>query len=341
MTTEIDLIEEVARIYDYNKIPNPEYIQFSRPEALSFRENFQERVRQIVVNLGFREIYANSLLPQQVAEVFASKDDLVYTQNPLSVDTAVMRPSLAPGFIRAAAFNFNRDADGVAFFEIGNVFKKSENGTYHKGIKEETNLLLGCGGKTRIESWNQKSTPFSVFDVKGAIDQLLRDLRIDQKITPVRESDDKLIYYSGDDIIGELMVLPGNQKKIFDTNVELFCAEISLTKIQKLTEEVEALKYRPVPKFPGVDFDLAIVVDQQVDAGDLMVLIRQTGGQLLKNVHVFDLFEGKSIGDGKKSIAFRLKFIDESKTLTIKDVDSIIGKIVKRLEKSFEATLRS
>ena len=122
VTTEIDLIEEVARIFDYNKIPNPDYIKFSRPEALSFRENFQERVRQIVVNLGFQEIYANSLLPQHVAELFANQEDLVSTQNPLSVDTAVMRPSLAPGFIRAAAFNFNRDADGVAFFEIGNVF---------------------------------------------------------------------------------------------------------------------------------------------------------------------------------------------------------------------------
>lgn len=341
VTTEIDLIEEVARIFDYNKIPNPDYIKFSRPEALSFRENFQERVRQIVVNLGFQEIYANSLLPQYVAELFANQEDLVSTQNPLSVDTAVMRPSLAPGFIRAAAFNFNRDADGVAFFEIGNVFKKSENGTYHKGIKEETNLLLGCGGKSRIESWNQKSAQYSVFDVKGSINQLLKDLKIDQKITMVNESDNKLTYYAADDIIGELMVLPGNQKKVFDTNVELFCAEISLTKIQRLAEEAEALKYHPVPKFPGVDFDLAIVVNQQVDAGDLMLLIRQTSGQLLKNIHVFDLFEGKSIGDGKKSIAFRLKFIDESKTLTIKDVDSIISRIVKRLEKSFEATLRS
>ena len=341
VTTEIDLIEEVARIFDYNKIPNPDYIKFSRPEALSFRENFQERVRQIVVNLGFQEIYANSLLPQHVAELFANQEDLVSTQNPLSVDTAVMRPSLAPGFIRAAAFNFNRDADGVAFFEIGNVFKKSENGTYHKGIKEETNLLLGCGGKSRIESWNQKSAQFSVFDVKGSINQLLKDLKIDQKITMFNESDNKLTYYAGNDIIGELMVLPGNQKKVFDTNFELFCAEISLTKIQRLAEEVKALKYHPVPKFPGVDFDLAIVVNQQVDAGDLMLLIRQTSGPLLKSIHVFDLFEGKSIGDGKKSIAFRLKFIDESKTLTIKDVDSIISRIVKRLEKSFEATLRS
>ena len=341
VTTEIDLIEEVARIFDYNKIPNPDYIKFSRPEALSFRENFQERVRQIVVNLGFQEIYANSLLPQHVAELFANQEDLVSTQNPLSVDTAVMRPSLAPGFIRAAAFNFNRDVDGVAFFEIGNVFKKSENGTYHKGIKEETNLLLGCGGKSRIESWNQKSAQFSVFDVKGSINQLLKDLKIDQKITMFNESDNKLTYYAGNDIIGELMVLPGNQKKVFDTNFELFCAEISLTKIQRLAEEVKALKYHPVPKFPGVDFDLAIVVNQQVDAGDLMLLIRQTSGPLLKSIHVFDLFEGKSIGDGKKSIAFRLKFIDESKTLTINDVDSIISRIVKRLEKSFEATLRS
>lgn len=96
VTTEIDLIEEVARIFDYNKIPNPDYIKFSRPEPLPFREQFHDRMRDLLVNLGYREIYANSLLPQREAELFAGEEDLIHTLNPISKDTAVMRPSLVP-----------------------------------------------------------------------------------------------------------------------------------------------------------------------------------------------------------------------------------------------------
>lgn len=341
VTTEIDLIEEVARIFDYNKIPNPEYIKFSRPEALSFRENFQERVRQLAAGLGFREIYANSLLPVQVAELFADPSDLIHTLNPISKDTAVMRPSLIPGFIRAAAYNFNRDANGVAFFEIGNVFTRSESGTYHKGVREETHILLGTGGKHTEQNWNRKEISYSVFDVKGAIDRLLSDLRVLEAVSTERVSDQKLIYKIGNDTIGELLVLPGNQKKVFDTNEALYCAELSLTRLQQAAENLEALKYSPVPRFPGVEFDLAMVVGSDVNAGDMIQIIRQSGGSMLKSISIFDLFEGKSIGTDKKSIAFRLKFVDESKTLTIKDVDSIIGKTVKRLEKQFGAQLRS
>ena len=341
VTTEIDLLEEVARIFDYNKIPNPEYIKFSRPEPLSFRENFQERVRHLAADMGFREIYANSLLPVQVAELFADPAELIPTLNPISKDTAVMRPSLIPGFIRAAAYNFNRDANSVAFFEIGNVFTRSETGTYHKGVREVTHILFGVGGKHTEQNWNRKEISYSVFDVKGAVDRLFSDLKLSDAVTTERVSDQKLVYKLDNQIIGELLVLPGNQKKIFDTNESLYCAELSLTHVQEAAEKLDALKYSPVPKFPGVEFDLAIVVDSNVDAGDMTNIIRQTGTSLLKSISIFDLFEGKSIGTDKKSIAFRLKFVDESKTLTIKDVDSIIGKTVKRLEKQFGAQLRS
>jgi len=341
VTTEIDLIEEVARIFDYNKIPNPDYIKFSRPEQLPFREQFQDRVRDLMVNLGYREIYANSLLPQREAELFASENKLIYTLNPISKDTAVMRPSLVPGFIRAAAFNFNRDAKGVKFFEIGNVFKKDDKGTFHAGIREETHILVGCGGENTSASWNRKPIQYSVFDIKGSIDRLLNDLRIAEKIKVETVDENKVVYTAGKDWVGEVMILPGNQKKIFDTNEALFCAEFSLTRLQRLAEKLDALKYTPVPKYPGVEFDLALIVDTATAAGDLMEVIRQNGTQRLTDIQVFDLFEGKSLGEGKKSIAFRLKFIDTSKTLTIKDVDSIIGKIVKRLNQEFGAELRS
>jgi phenylalanyl-tRNA synthetase beta chain len=341
VSAEIDLIEEVARIYDYNKIPNPEYIKFSRPETLSFTEQFQNRVRNLMVSLGYREIYANSLLAEKEASIFAEEAELIHTLNPISKDTAVMRPSLVPGFIRAAAFNFNRESKRVQFFEIGNVFKRSDKGTYHKGISEETHILFGCGGEATSASWNRNAISFSVFDIKGSLDRLLEDLRIAHLVTVESNDDTRLVYKNGSTVLGEVLVLPGNQKKLFDTNESLFCAEFSLTKLQGLVEALDALTYTPIPKFPGIEYDFALIVDQSVAAGDMIHVIRQYGTKKLNHIHVFDLFEGKALGEGKKSIAFRLNFVDDSKTLTIKDVDSIIGKIVNRLEQQFGAKLRS
>jgi phenylalanyl-tRNA synthetase beta chain len=341
VTTEIDLIEEIARIFDYNKIPNPDYIQFSRPEPLSFRETFQEKVKSTLVELGYREIYANSLLPEPIALIFAKKENLIYTLNPISRDTAVLRPSLIPGFIRSASFNFNRNAAGVAFFEIGNVFKKSEKGTYHKGIHEETHILIGVGGLHTDSSWNVESRKHSIFDVKGSVSQLLSDLRIYHLVREVSTSSDTIEYISGSTKIGELKVIAGDQKKLFDTTQPLYCAEFSLTKLQQLAEQIPPVKYSHIPKYPGIEFDLALQVNKSIPAGKIDEVIRSTAGKLLRDLKTFDVFVGKSIGESEKSIAFRLFFLDETKTLTIKDVDSIIGKTVKRLEREFQAKLRS
>ena len=116
VTQEIDLIEEVARIYDYNKIPNPDYIHIPRPEQLPFREQFLTRVREAARSLDYREIYANSLLHENVARQFAREEELIRTLNPISNDTAVLRPSLTPGLLRAAGYNFNRGARSIRFF---------------------------------------------------------------------------------------------------------------------------------------------------------------------------------------------------------------------------------
>lgn len=342
ITEEIDLIEEIVRIYDYNRIPNPEYIKFSRPESLPFSESFQERVREILVNSGYREIYASSLLPEAVAEQFADRDKLVFTLNPISRDTAVLRPSLIPGFIRSAAFNFNRDAKGVSFFEIGNVFQTVPGqGTYHDGVFEETRLLFGGGGTLYNKSWNRNAIEFDIFEVKATLERLFRDLRIWDQVREEITSGDKIHYYFGDVPIGEIQFIPGDQKKLFDTTQPLFCAEVSLTTIQSICEQVPPVTYQSVPKYPAIEFDLAVVVPSDVSAGLISSSIRKHAQPLLKSLSIFDLFEGKSIGEGNKSIAFRLIFQDDSKTLTIKDVDSIIGKVMRHLEKDFQAKLRS
>lgn len=341
VTAEIDLIEEVARIFDYNNIPNPEYIQFSRPEPLPFREQFQGRVRDLVKAMGFREIYANSLLPEHVATSFSDKGDLVFTLNPISKDTSVLRPTLVPGLLRAAAFNFNRSVESVRFFEMGNVFTKDAKGTYHPGIGEETRVLFGLGGLKQSASWNSEANSYTVFDVKSCVQTLFDSLRISSRLLFEKVSDTELSVLIDSTNVGNVVELTPAQRKSFDVDQPLFAAELSITKLQVIVEKLPPQTFIPISKYPGIDFDMAILVDKTVDAIDLEQMIRASAGKLLVTLGTFDVFEGKSLGDNKKSIGFRLRFMDETKTLTIKDVDSIISKVVKKLEKNFQAQLRS
>lgn len=341
VTEEIDLIEEVARIYDYNKIPNPDYIHIPRPEILPFREQFTSKIKDVVRSLDYREIYANSLLPVSLTEGLAQKEELIHTLNPISKDTAVLRPSLLPGLLKAASFNFNRGMRNVRFFEIGNTFRKGEPGTWHKGIIEETWLLMGAGGYSKEDFWTHKEEKYKIFDLKSSVEVLLNALRLDGKITIEKVSDDELAYMAGKEQIGSVIEVSKQQKQLHDIDLPVYAAYLSLTKLQRMAEALAPQTYKPVPKYPGVDFDLALQVESSVDAGDLEKTIRSVAGSKLRSLSTFDVFEGKSLGEGQKSIAFRLRFIDEMKTLTIKDVDGIIRKVVKKLETAYNAKLRS
>jgi phenylalanyl-tRNA synthetase beta chain len=337
---EIDLIEEVARIYDYNKIPSLDTIQIPRPEILPAREIFLKRIREIVKSLDYREIYANSLLPETQAAEFADQSNFVRTLNPITKDTAVLRPSLIPGLLRAAAFNFNRGAKNVRFFEIGNIFRYQAPGTYHKDILEETWIMLGTGGYAKDEFWSHAQEQYTFFDIKGSAEILLKSLRVDHLISTVKVSDTELAYYMSDKLVGRVLEIPARQKKNYDIELPIFTATFSLNLLLELCKTLPIQIYKPVPKFPGIDFDLALLVDSTVDAGDMESVIRTIAGPRLKSISVFDVFEGQSLGTGKKSLGFRMRFIDESKTLTIKDVDGIISKVLKNLDRSFNAKLR-
>jgi phenylalanyl-tRNA synthetase beta chain len=340
VTEEIDLIEEVIRIFDYNKIPNPDYIQIPRPEILPFSERFLTRVKQLVTHLGFREIYANSLLPEAVALAFAHQDELIPTLNPISKDTAVLRPVLIPGLLRAAAFNFNRGAKSVQFFETGNVFVRAAQGTYHEGIFEDTHIMIGMGGLRQESYWNRTEASYTLHDLKSVVQSLFQNLRIAELVTQSIQDDGSIAYSHKKEIIGTLAQVSHTQAVSFDLSIPVYAAEFSLNKLQALAESLSPLVFKTVPKFPGIDFDLALLVDASVASGDIEQEIRKYAGAQLVDLGVFDVFEGKSIPQGKKSLGFRMRFQDESRTLTIKDVDAIITRVVKRLEKQFEARLR-
>ncbi|MFO8029720.1 MAG: phenylalanine--tRNA ligase subunit beta [Cyclonatronaceae bacterium] len=341
---EIDLIEEVARIFDYNNIPDPERITIANPEPVPFDEQFREKVRQSAVNAGLREIYTNSLLPERFMDALGGREFVVPTLNPITKDQALLRTDLLYGFLRSAAYNFNRGASGVRFFEIGNIFRKDKNGgTWIEGFHEATHLHIGIAGHTHADHWKMPGRPFDLFDLKALVEAVLARLGI-REHTRWQLVDGHLALAAvqkGGSVIGRLTRVNEQWKKQTDVEADAYSAELDIGLLRDLAIRWRSRTYQRVSRFPSFEFDLALVVDKQVAAGNLAEAMFRVAGSRLVNVDVFDVFEGGSLEKHQKSIAFRLTFQDNSKTLTIKEVDPVIQKILKRLGDDFSAELRS
>ncbi|MEP0005187.1 MAG: phenylalanine--tRNA ligase subunit beta [Balneola sp.] len=338
---EVDLIEEVGRLFDYNKIGSKNQGIFVSTEPLTDWELLLSKTRDVGVQLGFKEIYSNSLISQKEALNFVSEEQMIETLNPLNKDMSTMRPSLMHGFLKSASYNFNRKAETIRFFEVGNVFLQSEDATYHDGINEQTHLLFGLSGLKNSEHWTGKATPFSIFDIKSEVNAFFTKLGLAGSIK-IKAIDENSLTYSFKKIeLGKVSAVAHTLLDVYDIEHQTYVAEFSLDKISEALAKHKAKSFTPIPKFPAFEFDFAVIVEQEVSAGDLMSSIKSNAGNTLKNIDIFDVFEGESIGEGNKSIAFRLNFIDPNKTLNIKEVEPIIQRVVKSLEKQFSAKLRS
>ncbi|MDZ7773723.1 MAG: phenylalanine--tRNA ligase subunit beta [Balneolaceae bacterium] len=338
---EVDLVEEVGRLYDYNNIEPPSHIRITPPQPLSEWEKLQSRASEVARALRYREIYTNSLMPEADARRLGDLDEMIHTLNPISQDMTTLRPSLLYGFLTSAAYNFNRKANSVRFFEVGHVFSGGE-GTWYPGVDEEVHLLMGLGGWKSIEHWNSEPEHYDFFDLKGDVEHMLRQMDVPQW-TAEADSGDRLHYRSGGQRLGTLFRIAPALLSDYEIERPCFAAEFSLEAIHEARRAAKPGEsaYRPVSIYPPFEFDFAVVVNASVAAGDLLEVIRMEAGESLRDLQVFDVFEGESIGEENKSLAFRLNFVDENKTLTIKDVEPIINKVLKELETRFSAQLRS
>ncbi len=337
---EVDLIEEVGRLFDYNNIPSPDHGIFVSSEPINAWEQLNQKIRNTCVQLGLREIYSNSLISEDHASLYGSLDDMISALHPLNKDNSTLRPSLLHGFLKSASYNFNRKRTGIRFFELGHVFNRDEEGTYYKGIKEEVYVMLGIGGLKHTDSWLQEATSYSIFDLKALVNAFFTKLNLLNYIS-VKEADENTLHYCWEDKkIGSLYIPNEKLKDAYDFEQEAFVAEISVTALAEMQQAVPPHTYKEVVKYPVFEFDLAVTVSQAVSAGDIMQSIKAQAGDQLFNIEIFDVFEGESIGEGNKSLAFRLNFLNPNKTLNIKEVEPIIKKVIKSLEKDFSAKLR-
>ena len=351
---EIDLIEEVARIYGYDNIPEPTHTPL--PSFLP-RPTPAERLRRATLALlngqDYRELYTNSLLSKTVAERFnhpmlasaVRTGPVVETLNPISREMTTMRPSLLPGMLDVMAFNQNHGQEALRFYEIGHVFHRTDREDVTvTGYAEHTSILIAASGPEAPVGWDRKPHTVDFFDLKGTVEALVEALRLpDVVMTPVYEATPLTAYHlavtSGGAHLGVVARLSDAVADTFDLKAPTYFAELDWTNTAALAAPHLERPYQTVSRHPLAVRDIAVAVRRDQAVGPMIETIEEAGRPLLRDVGVFDLYKGKNIDADKKSVAFSLRF-GADRTLTDTDVDERVAAIVEQLAQRYEAVLR-
>lgn len=352
---EVDVIEEIVRLFGFDNIPEPprSVVPNRSPRALP-EDRLRGAARALLSGTGFREIYTNSMLRRELAEQFnepvtageTAEGNVVETLNPISQEMAAMRPSLLPGGLQVMSFNRKHGRRLLRFFEFGHVYHRTDRrDTVVPGYAEHESLLMAVSGSAAVGGWDVDERLLDLFDLKGAVTTLLDSIRVpdlefepDYKQTPITSH--HLTIRSGNTRIGVIARLAENVAENFDLTDPVFVAEIDWHTVVALAAPHLERRYSAVSRYPVVERDLAVIVDREQPAGPMMRTIRTAAGELLQSVDIFDLYEGDHIGEGKKSIAFSLRF-SADRTLLDEEVDERVREAVKALEKHHGAGLRS
>jgi phenylalanyl-tRNA synthetase beta chain len=337
---EVDVIEEILRVFGYNNIKIPNKINASVSNS-SRTEEF--KIQNIIANqlcsLGFNEMMANSLTTSNYIAYSEQSDanETVTMLNPLSNDLSVMRQSMLFSALEAVSYNINRRNSDLKLFEFGKTYHSIE-GNY----TERKHLTVTMSGNATSENWNIAQKPSDFFLFKGHITAILSKFNIDTKVKTIPVSHDVFAegmgYAIGNEVIAEFGTIKKSVLKHFDIKQDVFFADVNWDVIQKYISN--KIKLVDIPKFPEVKRDLALLVNQSVTFEQLYQAAKQSEKVLLKNINLFDVYEGKNLPEGKKSYALSFVLQDTANTLTDVQIDAIMNKLQHTFETKFEAVLR-
>ncbi len=355
VTREVDVIEEVARLYGYDRIPAPAHV--SIPAHVPLAEPvpvLRARLRRSLAGLGFREIYTNSLLPEDTAGAFCpahqafggSDDGIAVTLNPVSQEMAALRASLLPGALAVAAYNQHHGQHSLLLFEVGHVFRQTARAdTLVKGYHEQENVLVLMTGAAVEASWHVGARETDFFDLKGVAEHLLAELEIgNATMSAVYEATPSAPYRldvsAGRQALGFAAPVSDAALRHFDLKGPAFFAELNFTALAALGATSLRRSFKPFTRFPAVERDLAFVLPRVAAVGAVADTIWQAGGDLLTGVRVFDLYEGDRVAAGHKSVAFGLRF-EANRTLQDKDIERATGRVTRAVEAAHGGHLRN
>ncbi|MCX2680778.1 phenylalanine--tRNA ligase subunit beta [Galbibacter sp. EGI 63066] len=337
---EVDVIEEILRVYGYNNIEFTQKLNASIASVSRFEDyKLQNVVGEQLAAIGFYEILANSLTTPKYMELSGKhkEEHNVEMLNPLSSELSVMRQSMLFSGLEALSYNINRKSSNLKFFEFGKTYHH-----YESGRVENKHLSLLITGDQNAESWRVRTEESDFFYLKGVIDTILERLGISTPKSEPIDSDvfsEGLHYKVGKSKIVSFGLISKRILKHFDIKQEVLYADFEWDKVIELVEK-QQISFTPIPKYPEVKRDLALLIDDKVSFADIYNIAKNSERKLLKDINLFDVYEGKNLPKGKKSYAVSFTLLDENKTLTDKQIDKVMKKLQGGFERQLGATLR-
>ena len=335
VTREVDVVEEVLRIYGYNNIELKSQIKASlntveKPE----KEVVLNQLADLLIANGFREILSNSLTKLDYAD---EPETAVKLFNPLSSDLDTMRQNMVFSVLNAVEYNQKRRNFDLKFFEFGKTYALDG-----EGYKETQHLVFALTGKNEPEQWNNKKEGVSFYHLKAAVDTLVKRLKIEG--IQIQDASNKhfaygLSYMKGQKCLVSFGAVADADLKKADVEGQVFFADFDWDVLMKIIRK-NSIQYKEVSKFPAVRRDLSLLIDENVSFDKLQFIAQKTERKLLKEVNVFDVYKGDKIPAGKKSYALSFILQDEEKTLTDKQIDAIVQKLIVNFEKELGAEVR-
>ncbi|MGN6398957.1 MAG: phenylalanine--tRNA ligase subunit beta [Flavisolibacter sp.] len=332
-----DLVEEVLRIDGLDNIDIPTTISISPAIEENYKaEILKEKISNVLTGLGFTEILTNSI----TNAAYFSEEELktvVHLLNNLSSELNIMRPSMLHTALEVIAFNINRKNHDIRFFEFGKTYSTTAVGEYH----EQAHLCLYLTGQLNQAHWKNKAVASDIYYIKGVAEAILSALGIKNASFEKSESNELQTVLTAE-LKGEKLLELGNVKNnlaaVFDIKQPVFFADFYWDAILK--HAGKKVQFSEIAKYPSVERDLAIVVPRSMKYKEVEEQLAKLRLNKLQDVKLFDVFESEKIGAGKKSMAINFTFLDEEKTLTDKEIDSWMNKIMTTLEKELQAEIR-
>jgi phenylalanyl-tRNA synthetase beta chain len=342
-----DLMEEVARLSGYNNIPLTYPAVPVRGRPLLKTRASRNRIKQLMVGFGFNEIVTYSFIGSGDGDRLGLKSDdslrqTVAILNPLTEEQAVMRTSLVPGLLQTLQLNLAKQERNLKLFEIGKTFFATEPDT----LPEEIEMLAGLWSGSRFApSWLTSDVDTDFFDVKGVIESLLQQLDV-QQVDFARLPDDDCAYTrpgfsarirAQEREIGLLGEIHPQALRRFDLKRTAYIFELNLERLLPLIPDTKS--FRPIPKFPVVTRDVTLIVDRRIASSNILKCVEEMNEELIEALQLFDVFEGKPIPAGRKSISFRIIYRSSTRTLEDEEINRLHQKITGKLLEEFKASL--
>ena len=326
-----DLIEEVGRLYGFDKIANKTPVlpikRGSYSPFVKFRKDISKRLR----TLGLNEVKTYTLISEVENNLFNNEEGLKLLL-PMSNDRSVTRTSLLSSLYKVYKYNSARNVDNINIYEVSNV--------YHNNYTEELKLAILMSGDYVNSTWQDNTIPVNFFVLKGIVTNLLDYLGYQNRYTFKESCPNKEMHpgvcasiYVDNEEVGYF----GKVSPVFEKE-DIFVLEISLTKLY--TKKVSKITYPKISKYPEIKKDVAFIVNDDVTSSDIIKVIKKAGTSILKDVYVFDLYKGSNIEENKKSLAFNLTFSNVEKTLTEEEVEVLFKNIIEKVCTLLNAEVR-